>query len=136
MPFPEGSSISQHSHTLERRTRTPRIRPQQAVPEDVWKDPQEKAEHDTPQIRLQRAIQLRRQDTNMTVEDVAEPLRTTPDCIARIEQGEVDPSYSYLVKIAKAMDADIEIVFRPREEEKEQELTGQDTPKPDNPKQA
>ena len=72
----------------------------------------------------------------MTVEDVAEPLRTTPDCIARIEQGEVDPSYSYLVKIAKAMDADIEIVFRPREEEKEQELIGQDTPKPDNPKQA
>jgi ribosome-binding protein aMBF1 (putative translation factor) len=56
----------------------------------------------TPQARLQRALIQRRAETAMSYQQVAERLRTTPEYISRIEKGEVDVSFSYLVKLAYA----------------------------------
>jgi ribosome-binding protein aMBF1 (putative translation factor) len=108
MPYPEGST-PQNSHTPESRTRATR--------HDTLRDPNRKAERDTPQIRLQREILRYRQEKQLTHETIAERLRTTPDYIARIETGDVDPFFSYLVKLAEAMDADIDVSFRPKEKE-------------------
>jgi ribosome-binding protein aMBF1 (putative translation factor) len=126
MPSPEGS-------------KRPRgIRPHEAVPEDALRDSAGKAENAvlSPQAKLQRAIQLRRQDTQMSIEDVAERLGTTPQYISDIETGKVDPTFSYLVKIANAMGAVPEISFTPREEQSEQEMTGHDTTAPETPNHA
>ena len=129
---PESRETSQ----AETSSRTPRIRANDAVPENVLRDQANKAEYDTPQIRLQRALQRHRENMQMPLEAVADRLRTTPEYIARIEQGEVDPSFSYLVKLAEAMGADLEVTLRPKEEQKEQDMTGQNVSKPETPKQA
>jgi ribosome-binding protein aMBF1 (putative translation factor) len=81
-----------------------------------------------PQEHLQRALRERRAERAMSHQEVAERLRTTPEYISRIEKGEVDVSFSYLVKLAEALDAELEISFRPREDRGEQEMPQQDIP--------
>ncbi len=66
----------------------------------------------------------------MTPDAVAEKLRTTPEYIDRIESGEVDPTFSYLVKLAGAMNSDIPILFSPKEEQQKPKLPGHNVSKP------
>jgi ribosome-binding protein aMBF1 (putative translation factor) len=114
------------------------VRSYEEVLQEALKDPRVKAEYDAlePQFQLQRALMLRRGEKGMSRQDVAERLKTTPDYIAGIEHGHVDPSFSYLVKLAEAMDADLAISFRPREDQGEQKKPQQDSTERQTPNQA
>jgi transcriptional regulator with XRE-family HTH domain len=87
------------------------------VLEEAVKDPRVKREYDAlqPEFQLQRALMLLRRERGMSQQDVAERLGTKQEYISRIERGHVGVSFSFLVKLAQAMDTDLEISFRPRD---------------------
>jgi transcriptional regulator with XRE-family HTH domain len=95
----------------------PMTKTYEEVLEEALKDPRVKREYDAlePEFQLQRALMLLRRERGMSQQDVAERLGIQQEYISRIERGHVGVSFSYLVKLADAMDADLEISFRLRD---------------------
>jgi DNA-binding XRE family transcriptional regulator len=50
----------------------------------------------------------------LTQEDLAKLLNAKQESIARLENGGLTPSLSTMKKLAEALDAELEIIFRPR----------------------
>jgi len=51
---------------------------------------------------------------NETQKKLADKLRTKQAYISKVESGRVSPTISYIAKMADALNADAEIIFRPR----------------------
>ena len=51
---------------------------------------------------------------NETQKKLADKLRTKQTYISKVESGRVSPTISYIAKMADALNADAEIIFRPR----------------------
>ena len=84
---------------------------------EALSDPEFKREYEAlePEFQLRRAlIELRRQ-MSLTQSDLAAKMGTKQEYISRVEQGHVDISITYLARIMKALNADMEITFRPKD---------------------
>lgn len=64
---------------------------------------------------LRRALLCLRRDMNITQQELAEMINTKQEYVSRIERGHVEISVPYLARLVKAMGADIEIVFKPKD---------------------
>ena len=67
-----------------------------------------------PEFEVERALIELRIKNKQTQKKLADKLDTKQAYISRIEKGGVSPTISYIAKMADALDADAEIVFRPR----------------------
>jgi|WetSurMetagenome_2_1015567.scaffolds.fasta_scaffold78777_2 transcriptional regulator with XRE-family HTH domain len=68
-----------------------------------------------PEFELRRALITLRKKSNLTQQALAELVNTKQEYVSRIEQGHVELSVPYLAKIVKALNADMEIVLRPKD---------------------
>ena len=93
------------------------VRTHKDVLRKALKDPQFKMEYDA----LEREFELRhvllrlRRAMNITQREIAERLGTKQEYISRVEQGHVNMSVAYLARLADACDAEMDIVFRPKD---------------------
>ena len=67
-----------------------------------------------PEFEVERAIIELRIKNKQTQKKLADKLDTKQSYISRIEKGGVSPTINYIAKMADALNADAEIVFRPR----------------------
>jgi len=79
-------------------------------------DPEFKREYEAlePEFELRRALVYLRQSMNLTQQELAELVKTKQEYVSRIERGHVEMSISYLAKMVRALDADLEITLRPK----------------------
>jgi transcriptional regulator with XRE-family HTH domain len=68
-----------------------------------------------PEFELRRALILLRKNSSLTQQELAELVNTKQEYVSRIEQGHVELSVPYLAKLAKALNADMEIVLKPKD---------------------
>jgi transcriptional regulator with XRE-family HTH domain len=68
-----------------------------------------------PEFELRRALIYLRKSLNMTQQELAEMINTKQEYVSRIEHGRVELSVPYLAKLVRAMDADMEIILRPKD---------------------
>jgi predicted transcriptional regulator len=68
-----------------------------------------------PEFELRRALILLRKSLNMTQQELAEMVNTKQEYVSRIEHGRVELSIPYLAKLAEALNADMEIVLKPKD---------------------
>jgi transcriptional regulator with XRE-family HTH domain len=66
------------------------------------------------EFAVERALIELRMRSNATQKKLADKLNTKQAYISRVESGHVSPTISYIAKIADALNADVEIIFRPR----------------------
>ena len=80
------------------------------------KDPEIKKAYDAlePEYQVKRALIELRIRLNETQKKLADKLDTKQAYISRVERGGVSPTVNYIAKMADALNADAEIVFRPR----------------------
>jgi len=67
-----------------------------------------------PEYKLAAALIRLRLAKGLTQEDLAKMLNTKQESIARLENGGSLPSLSTMKKLAKALDAELEINLRPK----------------------
>jgi transcriptional regulator with XRE-family HTH domain len=67
-----------------------------------------------PEYKLAATMIRLRLAKGLTQEDLAKMLNTKQESIARLENGGSLPSLSTMKKLAEALDAELEINFRPR----------------------
>lgn len=81
------------------------------------KSPQVRAEYEAleAEYEVRRALLYLRRAMNMTQREIAERVGTKQEYISRIERGHVDLSLGYLARFVDALNADLEISFRPRD---------------------
>ena len=81
---------------------------------DSLKEKLIKAQYDIyhPEFAVITAIIEARRKHGLTQKKLAEKIGTTQSVIARLESGNANPSLAVLTKIAKALDAKLEIKFR------------------------
>jgi transcriptional regulator with XRE-family HTH domain len=86
------------------------------VIKEKLKDPKFKNEWEKldPVFEAERALIELRIRSNETQKKLADKLNTKQAYISRVESGRVSPTISYIAKMADALNADAEIVFRPR----------------------
>ncbi len=80
------------------------------------KDPEFRAEYEALELEYKLAsalIQLRL-SKGLTQEELAKRLHTKQASIARLESGSSLPSLSTVKKVAEALDAEVDIVVRPK----------------------
>ena len=80
------------------------------------KDPEFRAEYEALELEYKLAsalIQLRL-SKGLTQEELAKRLHTKQASIARLESGSSLPSLSTMKKVAEALDAELDIVVRPK----------------------
>ncbi|MBI2957624.1 MAG: helix-turn-helix transcriptional regulator [Chloroflexi bacterium] len=82
----------------------------------LMKDPKFKAEYDALELeyKLARELVRLRLAKGLTQEQLARKVNTKQAGIARLESGSRLPSLSTVRKVAEALDADLDIVLRPR----------------------
>jgi transcriptional regulator with XRE-family HTH domain len=68
-----------------------------------------------PEFELRRALIYLRKSLKMTQQELAETINTKQEYLSRIEQGRVELSVPYLAKLVKALDAEMEIVLKPKD---------------------
>jgi DNA-binding transcriptional regulator YiaG len=87
------------------------------VLEKAFKDEEFKREYEAlkPEFELRRALVLLRKKSNLTQQELATLVNTKQEYVSRIEQGHVELSVPYLAKLANALNADMEIVLRPKD---------------------
>ncbi len=68
-----------------------------------------------PEFELRRALILLRKISNLTQQELAELVNTKQEYVSRVEQGHVELSVPYLSKLVKALNADMEIVLKPKD---------------------
>ncbi|MDD5190063.1 MAG: helix-turn-helix transcriptional regulator [Dehalococcoidales bacterium] len=80
------------------------------------KDPEFKKEWDAlePQFAMECALVELRMQCQETQKKLADKMATKQGYISRVESGAVSPTVNYIAKMADALNADAEIVFRPR----------------------
>jgi len=66
------------------------------------------------EFATERALIELRMRGNETQKKLADKLNTKQAYISKVENGRVSPTISYIAKMADALNADAEIVFRPR----------------------
>lgn len=66
------------------------------------------------EFAAERALIELRMRSNETQKKLADKLNTKQAYISKVENGRVSPTISYIAKMADALNADAEIVFRPR----------------------
>lgn len=88
----------------------------QEVLAELLKDPEFKKAYDAiqPEYEVERALIELRIRTKQTQKKLADKLDTKQAYISRIEKGGVSPTVNYIAKMADALNADAEIIFRPR----------------------
>ena len=69
-----------------------------------------------PEVRLAVEIAEIRERRGMTQKDLASALGTAQTNVSRIERAGQNLTITYLVKIAKALDSELEVHLRPRRE--------------------
>ena len=67
-----------------------------------------------PEFEVERALIELRIKAKQTQRKLADKLETKQAYISRVERGGVSPTVNYIAKMADALGADAEIVFRPR----------------------
>ena len=79
-------------------------------------DPEVKREFDAlePEFQLRRALIELRRRMNLSQDALALKMGSKQEYISRVEQGHVDISITYLARYMKALDADMEITFKPK----------------------
>ncbi|MDD5287832.1 MAG: helix-turn-helix transcriptional regulator [Dehalococcoidales bacterium] len=80
------------------------------------KDPEIKKAYDDlePEYQVKRALIELRIKNEQTQKKLADKLNTKQAYISRVERGSVSPTVTYIAKMADALNADAEIIFRPR----------------------
>ena len=83
---------------------------------ELMQDPEFKKVWDAlePEFAVERALIELRLKNKQTQKKLADKLDTKQAYISRIEKGGVSPTVNYIAKMADALNADAEIVFRPR----------------------
>jgi DNA-binding XRE family transcriptional regulator len=66
------------------------------------------------EFATERALIELRMQGNETQKKLADKLNTKQAYISKVESGRVSPTISYIAKMADALNADAEIIFRPR----------------------
>jgi len=84
----------------------------------LLKDPEFRNEYEAlePKYRLAAALIRLRLAKGLSQEQLAAMLHTKQESIARLESGNSLPSLSTIKKVADALDAELEISLRPRNE--------------------
>ena len=84
----------------------------------LLKDPEFKAEYEAlePEYRLAAALIRLRLAKGLTQEELARLMNTKQESIARLESGSSLPSLSTVKRLADALDAELEINLRPRQQ--------------------
>jgi transcriptional regulator with XRE-family HTH domain len=67
-----------------------------------------------PQFEVERALIELRIKNEQTQKKLADKLNTKQAYISKVESGRVSPTISYIAKMSDALNADAEIIFRPR----------------------
>ncbi|HLC23203.1 MAG TPA: helix-turn-helix transcriptional regulator [Dehalococcoidia bacterium] len=82
----------------------------------LMKEPGFKAEYDALELeyKLARELIRLRLSKGLTQEQLAKKINTKQAGIARLESGSRLPSLSTIRKVAEALDADLDIVLRPK----------------------
>jgi DNA-binding XRE family transcriptional regulator len=88
----------------------------QEVLAEALKDPEFKKAYDAlqPEFQVERALIELRIRLKETQKKLADKLDTKQAYISRVERGGVSPTVNYIARMADALNADAEIVFRPR----------------------
>jgi len=83
--------------------------------EEFLNEPKNKKAYDElePEFRLLEAILKRRKERGITQKELATRMKTQQSAIARLEKSNYNPSFKTLNKIAKALDSELYIEFRP-----------------------
>jgi predicted transcriptional regulator len=68
-----------------------------------------------PEFELRRALILLRKGSNMTQQELADKVSTKQEYVSRIENGNVEMSVPYLAKLVQALNADMDIVLKPKD---------------------
>lgn len=82
----------------------------------LMKDPEFRQEYEAlePEYRLASSVIQLRLSKGWSQEELAQKLQTKQSAIARLESGTALPSLSTVKRVAKALDADLELFLRPR----------------------
>lgn len=80
---------------------------------DSLKNPKIKAEYDKiqPEFALIDALIKSRAKNNMTQRQLANKMGTKQSVISRLEIGRANPTFSFLKRLAKALNSNLEIKF-------------------------
>ena len=83
----------------------------------LMRDPEFKAEYQAlePEYKLASALIQLRLSKGLTQQQLAEMLHTKQASIARLESGSSLPSLSTVRRVAEALDAEFDIVLRPKD---------------------
>lgn len=84
----------------------------------LLEDPEFRVEYESlePQYRLAAALIRLRLAKGLTQEELAKLLNTKQESIARLESGSSLPSLSTVKRLADALDAELEINLRPKQQ--------------------
>lgn len=79
----------------------------------IFKDPAIKAEYDKlqPEFALIRAVIEARMKKGLTQNELAKKIGTKQSVISRLEIGKANPSFSFLTRLAEALNSRLEIRF-------------------------
>lgn len=82
----------------------------------LMKDPEFRAEYEAlePEYKLASTLIQLRVSKGLTQEELAKRLHTKQASIARLESGSSLPSLSTVKRVAEALDAELDIVVRPK----------------------
>ena len=82
---------------------------------DSLKNPKIKAEYDKlqPEFALIDALIKTRAKNNLTQRQLANKMGTKQSVISRLEIGRANPTFSFLKRLAKALNSNLEIHFNP-----------------------
>jgi len=83
-------------------------------------DPEFRKEYEAlgPEFELIESIIKRRAELEMTQKELADKLGTGQAVISRLESGNANPTLASLAEIAKALDADLHIELKPKNNNK------------------
>ena len=91
----------------------------------LFKDPEFRKEYEAlePEYKLASALIRLRLAKGLTQEQLAKFLNTKQESIARLESGGSLPSLSTVKRVAEALDADVEIIVKPKRHHVENSVT-------------
>ena len=94
---------------------------------ELMKDPEFRKEYESldPEYKLAAALIRLRLAKGLTQAQLATLLNTKQESIARLESGNSLPSLSTVKRVADALDADLEINLRPKNETSKDKLVTQ-----------
>lgn len=84
------------------------------IKKEWLKDPEFKKlyEESQPEFEIAKAIIRARIERKMTQKELAKRMHTTQSVISRVEQAGTSPSISFLKRVAKALNASLQVQFK------------------------